>query len=770
MATRPRQDDRDILYRTIIQTSMDGFWVVDAEGRLLDVNEAYGRMSGYTVEELLTLRISDLDAHESDHDAAAHNQRIREQRGDRFETRHRRKDGTLFDVEVSAQYLPDGGGRFVGFLRDITARKRAESVIRESEERFRSLSEQALSAVATHELVLNDAGQPADYVFLSANAAFEALTGLRVADIVGRRVTEVIPGIGATGLIERYGRVALTGEPEVFERYVEPLRRHYLVHAYRIGDRRFATGFVDLTDRKHAEDALRESEARLARALDQLLVAGWEFDGATATFTFNDRFYRLYGTTAEREGGYTMSAERYAREFLLPGEERFVADALKDLETSSADEQQAEHRIRRRDGAVRYIVVRATAVRDAAGRLVGSRGANQDITERRALEEQLAQAMKMESVGRLAGGIAHDFNNLLGAILGHVDLALKDVTPAQPMHESLVEIRAAASRSADLTRQLLAFARQQTVAPRSLDVNDTVEKSLAVLRQVLGESIELVWRPGRHRRWVRMDPAQMGQVLTSLFMNARDAIADAGVVTIETDDYSLDQVRASARLGTAPGDYVRLSVTDNGCGMDKATQAQLFEPFFSTKAVGKGTGLGLATVYGVVRQNHGFIDVFSEPGVGTTLTIFLPSHVPEPGPAPAPAAPPAGRAGDTTTATLLLVEDDVPLLKLTRRILVAAGYQVIATSSPLEALRLAAGAGRPIDLLVTDVVMPDLNGRDLATQLTARFPSMKQLFTSGFTADVIARHGVLNDGLHFIQKPFSPDSLLDKVREVLNRR
>jgi PAS domain S-box-containing protein len=718
------------------------------------------------VAELLALRISDLDVHESDADAATHNRRIRVQGGDRFESRHRRKDGTVFDVEVSAQHLPDAGGRFVGFLRDITDRKRAEAALRESEERYRALTEHSLSAVATHEVVLDDAGRPVDYVFVSANAAFETFTGLRVQDILGRRVTEVIPGIEPTGLIECYGQVALTGEAFAAERYIEPLGRHYLLNAYGLGNRRFATAFIDITDRKRAEDALRESEAKLARALEQAHLAYWEFDDASATFTFNDRFYALYGTTAEREGGHAMHAATYASAFMLPGEERKVADAVATLEQSDCDEHQLEHRIRRRDGEIRHIVVRFAAVRDTTGRIVGSRGANQDVTELKGLEAQLQQAQKMDSVGRLAGGVAHDFNNMLGVIIGHVDLALKDVNPSQPLHRDLIEIRSAATRSADLTRQLLAFARQQTVAPRALDLNDTIEKSLSMLRRLIGESVELVWRPSRQPWWVMVDPAQIDQVLTNLCVNARDAIADVGVVTIETDSVTFGGAPHALQFGAIPGEFVRLSVTDNGCGMDRETQTRVFEPFFTTKPLGKGTGLGLSTVYGIAKQNEGFVDLFSEPGIGTTLSVYLPRHVAAGVPSLAPAAVAPEPSGHEV---ILLVEDDPALLKLSRRILTGSGYQVRAASSPTEALAVAGAADVSIHLLVTDVVMPEMNGRELASRLAVLQPGARRLFTSGYPADVIAHHGVLDDGVHFIQKPFSPDDLLAKVRDVLSR-
>jgi PAS domain S-box-containing protein len=395
-----------------------------------------------------------------------------------------------------------------------------------------------------------------------------------------------------------------------------------------------------------------------------------------------------------------------------------------------------------------------------------------DITERKKAEEekdklqtQLTQSQKMESVGRLAGGMAHDFNNMLTVILGYTEMALDRVDHTQPLFANLQDIRKAAERSADLTQQLLAFARKQTVAPKVLDLNQVVEGMLKMLRPLIGEDIDLAWLPGKNLGLVKMDPSQVDQILANLCVNARDAIGDTGKVTIETDTVRLDTVYGMTHTDFLPGEYVLLAVSDNGCGMDAETRSHLFEPFFTTKATGKGTGLGLATVYGIVKQNNGVINVYSEPGQGATFKVYLPRHAAESDQVPwAGVAKPDARGYET----ILLVEDEPMILEMTALILKQQGYAVLTAATPGEAMQLAREHTGTISLLMTDVVMPEMNGRTLAKHLLAFDPDLKCLFMSGYTANVIAHHGVLDQGVHFIQKPFTVKDLAAKVREVLD--
>ncbi|OLC71983.1 MAG: hypothetical protein AUH78_17050 [Gemmatimonadetes bacterium 13_1_40CM_4_69_8] len=371
----------------------------------------------------------------------------------------------------------------------------------------------------------------------------------------------------------------------------------------------------------------------------------------------------------------------------------------------------------------------------------------------------------MEAVGRLAGGIAHDFNNLLTAILGSADLLLDTLSPDAPEREDLDEIRKAAKRAADLTRQLLAFSRQQLLAPQVLDVNALLTNLEKLLRRLIGEHIELRTALAPNVGAVQADPGQLEQVIVNLAVNARDAMPQGGQLTIETANAELDEAYAAEHFPARPGSYVLLAVTDTGTGMDAQTKSHIFEPFFTTKEKGKGTGLGLATVYGIVKQSDGYIWVYSEPGHGTSFKIYLPRVAEAPGPA---------RPGFELSAsvrgseTVFVVEDDEMVRALIRRMLETRGYTVLLAPHGDEALQLLERHPGRVDLLMTDVVMPGMSGRDLADRVAERRPGIKVLYLSGYTDDAIVRHGVLEPGIAFLQKPFSADALARKVREVLD--
>ncbi len=395
----------------------------------------------------------------------------------------------------------------------------------------------------------------------------------------------------------------------------------------------------------------------------------------------------------------------------------------------------------------------------------------QNITERKQaekkraqLEAQLRQSQKMEAIGTLAGGVAHDFNNMLSVIIGRADIALRQFDSSKPFYGNLKEIKNAAERSANLTQQLLAFARKQTVSPKVLNLNDTVEGMLKMMRRLIGENIELTWKPGRDIWSIKMDPSQIDQMLANLCINARDAITGVGNILIETDNCSIDEFYCSDHADFIPGEYVRLMMSDNGRGMDKETLTHIFDPFFTTKETGEGTGLGLATVYGIVKQNNGFINVYSEPNQGTTFKIYLPQYVGETEKNQSEASEGLIQYGHET---VLLVEDEPSLLKLGKMILENLGYKVLTAGTPGEAIELAEKHAGKIDLLLTDVIMPEMNGRELANRLLSLYPHLKSLYMSGYTANVIAHHGVLDEGVHFLQKPFTPQSLAAKVREAL---
>ncbi len=432
-------------------------------------------------------------------------------------------------------------------------------------------------------------------------------------------------------------------------------------------------------------------------------------------------------------------------------------------------EYSLEYRVIRSDGSERWVRSHGMARREEDGRITGC-GTTTDITERlqnearqRQLHEQLQQGMKMDAIGRLAGGIAHDFNNMLGVILANTELALEATNPSAGMYDELLEIQNAAEHSAELTRQLLAFARRQTVAPRILELNSAIAGQLRMLRRLIGENIRLSWSPHFGKVFVRLDPVQLSQILANLCINSRDAGAQR--ISIATGSVFPDQDFFRLHPEAHPGQFVVLTVQDNGSGMDDHVLNHLFEPFFTTRELGRGTGLGLATIHGIVLQNNGVIQVKSTPGAGAEFTIFLPAEHPE-------EIMEKSRPKDTTSrgnATVLIVEDEPALLKVSRRTLEKHGYTVLASEDPLQALDMARNHGARIDLLITDVVMPGMNGRELADEITACIPGIHCLFISGYTAEIIASQGILEEGVHFLQKPFSRNDLIREVEKALLR-
>ncbi len=392
-----------------------------------------------------------------------------------------------------------------------------------------------------------------------------------------------------------------------------------------------------------------------------------------------------------------------------------------------------------------------------------------DITSELLIEEQHRQAQKLESIGQLAGGVAHDFNNMLGVIIGYADLALLLVHEQEPLQQHLTEILKAAKRSSLLTRQLLAFARKETIAPVPIDLNESIEDLRAMIRSLIKDDIELLWSPGDQLHRIHADPGQMSQVIINLMLNARDAIPGVGKITVETASIHVDRTYAADHMDAQAGDYVRLTVSDNGIGMTQKILSQIFDPFYTTKGTGKGTGLGLSMIYGVVQQNNGFINVYSEPGSGTSVKIYLPAITRDEQTAQAqPQIPTEQQERQLEELTILLVEDDPILLKLNTALISRFGCSVLSTESPLKALELVTGHERTIDLLITDVVMPQMDGRTLSKKVLEQQPAIRCLFVSGYTANVIAHHGILDEGIHFLQKPFSSAQLASAIRGILD--
>lgn len=511
---------------------------------------------------------------------------------------------------------------------------------------------------------------------------------------------------------------------------------------------------VDITQRKRA-DAERE---RLMTAIDQMGETVCITDPAGMIQYVNPVFETVTGYTREEVMGQNMRILKSGKQ-----DAAFYRDLYETIFGGRTWKGRMVNK--KKDGTFYTEEATISPVCDAAGRVLNFVAVKRDITEHLHLMAQFQQAQKLESVGRLAGGVAHDYNNMVSVILGFTELAMGKVDPAQPIHDDLTEVLNAAIRTREITRQLLAFARSQTIAPEVLDLNDVIGGMLKMLRRLIGEDIDLAWLPSSGLWSVKMDPTQIDQILANLCVNARDAISDVGKVTIETHNITFDADYCAHHAEFLPGEYVLMAISDGGCGMDTATLDQIFEPFFTTKGRGKGTGLGLSTVYGIVKQNKGFINVYSEPGKGTTFRIYLPRHV--------------GRALEARVKNengippgrgelVLLVEDEPSILKMSRRMLESLGYTVLAASAPDEAIRLAVRHEGEIHVLMTDVVMPGMNGRDLSERIREIRPTIKCLFMSGYTANVIAHRGVLDEGVQFIQKPFSKNDLSVKFREILD--
>ena len=507
---------------------------------------------------------------------------------------------------------------------------------------------------------------------------------------------------------------------------------------------------------RHATvNTLRESEERFRNVATMNWV--WETD-PHGCYTYSSAMVEdLLGYPIHEVLGRT------ALDFMREAEANRVGPILRRFSASRKAILEMEHIKITKDGREVHLQTTGVPMWGPNGQLVGYRGMDKDVSERKNLEGQLLQAQKMEWVGRLAGGVAHDFNNMLGVIFGNAEMAIARIEASQPAHGYLEEILKAAERSATLTRQLLAFARKQPVMPEVLNINESVEDVLKLLRRLVGENIRIVWEPGDHTWTVNLDPSQLDQMLANLCVNARDAITDNGEIRIETGYKVVDDAYCAEHRELEVGEYVTVSVADNGCGMDTDTVSHIFEPFFTTKETGKGTGLGLATVYGAVRQNKGYIEVGSIPGTGTRFTIYLPRYTGEGKRAEKDDLGPIIGGNET----ILVTEDEAKVLKTTMLILENLGYKVLSATSAEDAIRVATEYEGDIHLLLTDVVMPGTNGKELALNLTATYPKIKCLFMSGYPDDIIARHGVLDAGVDFIRKPCSTDELALKVRRAL---
>jgi two-component system cell cycle sensor histidine kinase/response regulator CckA len=676
-----------------------------------------------------------------------------------FEAEHLNRDGRPHYFDFSVKPVTDDAGRVIMLIpegRDITARKNAEEKIKHQAEFF-----QRLIDAMPHPVFYKDRQGR----YLSCNRAFEKFYGLRREEIAGKTVYAVAPKERA----DRHMQIdnELFGNPgdrayDASVQSADGTYRDVIFHKATFeGPEGAPAGLVgamlDITERRQIERALEESEAKIRSIMDNIGIGVALISPGMEVLEMNRMMRQWFPHVQLHELPVCHQV------FNDPPRGQ-VCDHCPTYRTLQDGQVHEATTQTERDGGLVDFRIIASPICNAAGEVLAAIELVEDITEKLSLESQLRQAQKMEAVGRLAGGVAHDFNNMLSVILGYAELALYKLDASHPVHAKLEQIRDAARRSTDIIRQLLAFARKQTIAPQMLDLNEAVEGILKMLRRLIGEDIDLVWRSDSGLWPVKMDPTQIEQILANLCVNARDAIQGVGKITIETSNVHLDKAYCEDHPGFKPGRYAMLAVSDDGCGMESDTLDKIFEPFFTTKGVGRGTGLGLSTVYGIVKQNDGFINVYSENEKGTTFRIYIPGH--------------QGPISDFTLEddqtlmqgrgeTVMVVEDEDAVLELTHSMLEGLGYKVMSAGSPESALRQSENFDGEIHLLITDVIMPGMNGKDVAEKIRRSRPSVKQLFMSGYTANVIAHRSMLDPGVQFISKPFTIQQLSVKVRKVL---
>ncbi|MBU2551648.1 MAG: PAS domain S-box protein [Proteobacteria bacterium] len=628
-------------HRTILRTAIDGFWMADMQGRFLEVNEAYCRMSGYSEQELLGMSISDIEYIDTSADTAGYMQRIVAQGEDRFETRHRHKDGNIFDVEVSVKYLPGQGGRSVAFLRDITGRKRAEKEQREKQELFRDVFEQAAVGMS----ILSPSG-----VWLQVNQRLSHILGYSEEELLDINFRDITPAESVDNDVER----------------------------------------------------VRQMVAGIRNA------DSWE--------------------------------KRYIR----------------------------------KDGQVIWVRITTALTRDQDGRPKYFLTVTEDINELKETEKdkavlqlQLQQAHKIEAIGTLAGGIAHDFNNLLQAINGYTQLLLMDKAEQDPEYPSLMAIQNAGTRASNLVRQLLLFSRKAEIVRRPVDLNLEIEQARRILERTIPKMVDIEVHPGGRLWPVLADPVQVEQILLNLGTNAADAMPDGGKLVIETADIILDDDYAQRHLDAQPGRYVLITVSDTGHGMDQETMEKIFDPFFTTKEFGQGTGLGLASVYGIVKNHGGNILCYSEVGQGTSFKIYMPAMEQPETLGENDEAPQPIQSG---TETILFVDDEAPIRDFGFNALHHFGYQVMTATNGQEALQIYTEKKDGIDLVILDIGMPVMGGHQCLVELRKVNPSVRVLIASGYSINGHARKVMDSGAMGFISKPYQINELLSRVRSALDEK
>ncbi|MGH9657000.1 MAG: PAS domain S-box protein [Bryobacteraceae bacterium] len=748
-------------YRIVAETATDAIITIDEDSEIVFVNRAAEKIFGYAVEEMTGRRLTMLmpDYLRRIHEASFRRYMETGARHISWESVQLpglHKDGREIPLELSfGEFTESGRHLFTGVVRDITERKRAEEALRRSDERFRSMIESAADVISIVD---------AEGVIKYQSPSALRVLGYRPEEVVGRSGFEIIhpddlPEVQAA--FER--RLSQPDSPSLVTvcrarhndgswGVFEATARNLLADPSVGG---IVVNLHDISDRKRAQEDLRAANETLRALIGASPLAIISVDAAGRVTQWNSAAERMFGWSEQDVLGRLLP-------YLPAGHEDESIDLLNSIsrgETATVECTRAT-----RDGRLLLVSISSAPLLAADGSICGGVAVITDITERRRLEEQVRQGQKMEAVGQLAGGVAHDFNNLLTVITGYDQLLMSSLPPNDAALPYAEEIMRAAERATSLTRQLLAFSRRQVVQPRTLEINTVVTNMTKMLRRLIGEHIELDTVLKADGGRILADPGQVEQIILNLAVNARDAMPTGGRVTIETADVQLGAEYARGHVGVQPGQHVLLAVTDTGHGMDAETRARIFEPFFTTKEMGKGTGLGLSTVYGVVKQSHANIWVYSEVGLGSTFKVYFPTASEE-------RRAESGAEEERSirgTETILVVEDEAGLRSLVRELLEPLGYSVLTAGTRLEAFEATGSHEGFIHLLLTDVVMPDGSGRDLAEKLYGLRPHMRVLYMSGYPDETIVRHGVLAKGVAFLQKPFTQETLAAKVREILD--
>jgi two-component system cell cycle sensor histidine kinase/response regulator CckA len=755
-------------FRLIAETIDEVFWISDIKKeRVIYVSPAYERVWGYSSKNLYQNRRSFRDAiHPEDRDRVDATLAL-EKTGQPFDCQYRiiRADGSIRNIWDRRFPIPDETGRvncYVGVAQDVTPWKSAEQALKESKDYLN----QIINCIGDTIFVKDQY-----YRHVLVNDAMCAWTGKQREELLGKTAHELFPKAEMDPLLEQERLVFETGKECITENdLTDPQgnRRTLMTKKSLLFDEKGSKQIVgvvrDITERKQAEEALRESEMRYRTAIEHC-NDGVVIGKGTITLFANQRYVEMFGYDTPEE-----IVGRPASLIAHPDEINRMENIMLARQRGESVPSRYELKGIRKDGEPIDIEISATRTvyRGEAASLAYVR----NITERKRaekererLQEQVRQSQKMEAVGVLAGGVAHDFNNLLSVINGYSELLLQDVAQDDPRRNDLEQIKQAGQRAASLTSQLLAFSRKQILRPITLNLDDVIVEMSKMLRRLIGEDIELVCITRPALGLIHADEGQIQQIIMNLVVNARDAMPQGGKLTIETANVDLDEDYVRKHAAVSAGPFIMLAISDSGVGMDAETQARIFEPFFTTKGQGGGTGLGLSTVYGIVKQSNGFIWVYSEPGRGTTFKIYLPRLQGE----AAKLLADSEREPDLRgSETVLVVEDESSVRALAARILRERGYTVLESSNGKEALRVAQEFDGEIHLVLTDVVMPEMSGKVLISRIEAARPGIRSLFISGYTDNAIVHHGILESNVAFLQKPFTANALAHKVREVIN--